>query len=270
MSTIHLELLGSTIALHAPAPWTELLAELWAPFVRVAQSPPAMEVVIEGTQELWSFRIDGGPPQPVPNGWELLDQIRHAMTERASELAPSFLVLHAGVVERDGRCVLIAGPSGVGKTTLTMALLGRGWSYMSDDIAPIDIATLEVAPFPKPLGVRSPEGWTEVLEHWSPPEWLREPERTLAAPAHVLGAVSAYPAVARVVVLPDRAGDQGRLTPAEAVVRLGQYAGRMDRSLLPVLASLARAVPAHVIPARGVGEALARIQKVVEDAVTQP
>jgi hypothetical protein len=39
----------------------------------------------------------------------------------------------AGVVDRDGRGVLIVGPSGSGKSTLALQLALAGWGYLSDD-----------------------------------------------------------------------------------------------------------------------------------------
>jgi len=53
----------------------------------------------------------------------------------AGVLAPALDVvgLHAGCVARDGKAVLLAAASGVGKSTLTLALALRGWSLLSDD-----------------------------------------------------------------------------------------------------------------------------------------
>lgn len=45
-----------------------------------------------------------------------------------------FLDLHAGgVVKPDGEGVLVIGPSGSSKSTLTMQLAAAGWKYLSDD-----------------------------------------------------------------------------------------------------------------------------------------
>lgn len=47
---------------------------------------------------------------------------------------PSSLVLHANVLIWHGRAVLICGPRGRGKSTLSAALLSRGLSLLSDDM----------------------------------------------------------------------------------------------------------------------------------------
>jgi hypothetical protein len=67
-----------------------------------------------------------------------------------------FLVLHAGVVAREGRATIISGVPGVGKTTLVMALLDSGYSFLSDDICPIHWKTGRVHPFPRSLHVIDP------------------------------------------------------------------------------------------------------------------
>lgn len=41
--------------------------------------------------------------------------------------------IHASTVARDGRAVLICGPSGSGKSDLALRLIDRGWQLVSDD-----------------------------------------------------------------------------------------------------------------------------------------
>ena len=41
--------------------------------------------------------------------------------------------LHASTVASDGRAVLIAGPSGSGKSDLALRLIDRGFTLVSDD-----------------------------------------------------------------------------------------------------------------------------------------
>lgn len=48
------------------------------------------------------------------------------------------LPLHAGVVEVDGRALVLAGESGVGKSTLAAALVRRGHRLLSDDLCLLD------------------------------------------------------------------------------------------------------------------------------------
>jgi hypothetical protein len=42
--------------------------------------------------------------------------------------------LHSSGVERDGTGLLVVGPSGQGKTTLTLSLIAAGWGFLGDDV----------------------------------------------------------------------------------------------------------------------------------------
>ncbi len=65
----------------------------------------------------------------------------------------SHLLLHAGVLERRGRGVLLVGGSGSGKSTLALELVRRGFKLLSDDVAAIRLADNMVEPFPRSLGI---------------------------------------------------------------------------------------------------------------------
>jgi hypothetical protein len=70
---------------------------------------------------------------------DILDQFMRAHTD--------LLWVHAGVVEDQGRAVIIVGPSSQGKSTLATKLVELGWGYLSDEMAPIRMTTAEVLPY---------------------------------------------------------------------------------------------------------------------------
>jgi hypothetical protein len=63
------------------------------------------------------------------------------------------LALHAGVVARAGRVVAFPGPSGIGKSTLTVACLRAGLEYGSDEALCLDWDTGAVTGYPRPLAL---------------------------------------------------------------------------------------------------------------------
>jgi hypothetical protein len=69
-----------------------------------------------------------------------------------------FLFHAAALATPDGRGVILAGGSGLGKTTLTLALLARGFRFFSDDVAAVGRADSRLYPFPRRLGVRPAGG----------------------------------------------------------------------------------------------------------------
>jgi hypothetical protein len=86
------------------------------------------------------------------------------------------LFVHAGVVARAGRAILIPGKSGVGKSTLVAALVAAGATYYSDEYAPID-ADGRVHPYARAPSPRHPE---------APPYTVTDEPRPALRPAVIL------------------------------------------------------------------------------------
>ena len=186
----------------------------------------------------------------------------------AAEHTPGRLLLHAGVIERDGRVALMSGPSGRGKSTLTAASVSTGAGYLSDELAMVDPVTGAVTPYPKALeldddavsrlglGATSAGGSTGPREHHISPG--------------ALGRVSAGGTVSLLVLLePPGTGEEvpAALAPAEAMLRLlpdvlpqtWATPGALD-----ALAELCERVPAIAMPRVELDEAVT----VVRDRLT--
>lgn len=122
-------------------------------------------------REIWSdARSTGAPTAPVervtPQLTEPPDLAFADLSTRVTLAAlaarrGALWMVHAGAIaDRDGRVVLFAGPSGMGKTTL-MTRLARTYAYVTDEsvgIAP----DLSVLPYRKPLSIITPRGLTKT------------------------------------------------------------------------------------------------------------
>jgi len=85
-----------------------------------------------------------------------------------------YLLLHAAVVEREGRALILTGESGAGKSTLAALLGERGWRLMGDEFALVDPATGRIHAFPRLVSLKNQavgqfpdvgaERWGPVLE----------------------------------------------------------------------------------------------------------
>lgn len=170
--------------------------------------------------------------------WGVTDALRYRMLELCEERLVNFVTLHAAAVARGNDLVLLAGESGAGKTTLTLALLDAGWTYLSDDLAPVDPATALVHPFPKPLGVKDPAVWERVRAVFRDGPGLPPPDGSFLVPPR-LWDVATEPLPARLLLFPRfDAGAELEvepLTPARAAALASAYLRRLDPPRLALL-----------------------------------
>lgn len=89
--------------------------------------------------------------------------------------------VHASVLERGGRVIMIIAESGTGKSTTAWALLQHGFHYLSDELAPIDPGALTVYPYPHALCLKAVPPGPYPL-----PEEVIRTERTLHIPVAAL------------------------------------------------------------------------------------
>ena len=69
--------------------------------------------------------------------------------------ANQYLIIHAAIIERLGRAAILAAPPGSGKSTLTAALINRGWRLLSDELTLIDLAGGMAVPITRPVSLKN-------------------------------------------------------------------------------------------------------------------
>lgn len=80
----------------------------------------------------------------------------------AFRLQPDLLVFHAAAVGIGDHGVMLTGPKGAGKTTLSLALAERGHAFMGDEWAAICATTRELLPLRRAASIRPGPHSTEV------------------------------------------------------------------------------------------------------------
>ena len=138
------------------------------------------------------------------------------ITQLVIDGTPGHVLFHAGAVERDGQVVVVAGDSGRGKSTLTAALVQRGFGYVTDEVVAIDPETLDVRPFAKGIDL---DEQSRHLLGLSPGRRHRSPsEGKTPVAIERLGTVSDGGRLALVVLLTDIASELEPAAPAAASV----------------------------------------------------
>lgn len=66
-----------------------------------------------------------------------------------------YLVIHAAVLEKNGRALLMPAPPGSGKSTLCAALANRGWRLLSDELTLVAPETTEIIPMCRPVSLKN-------------------------------------------------------------------------------------------------------------------
>lgn len=245
MAVLHLTILGTSYAIECDERWARFLRDLWSPFVGRLPNKRVTHMAIV-MEDHWVVRAAGEVRATGVDPWWVAEQMRHFLVEDSVSGAPEILDLHAAVVMKGSEVILLAGPSKTGKTTLTLSFLERGWTYMSDDLAPIDPATGLVGAFPKPVSVRTRAVWERLAADWAL-SWPERPQTYFLLPAVMLPlSISEGVAATRLLFPRFAPGAETRIEPvtsASAASRCGEYMRRVDVSRLRALIALCSALP---------------------------
>ena len=110
--------------------------------------------------------LSGGVPQFYPFPLKTaLPHLEWGLNRCVFRNAHHYLMVHAAVVERGGRALILVGTSGSGKSTLCAALVLRGWRLLSDEIALI-ASDGSLAGLARPIGLKAES--IRIIEEFSP------------------------------------------------------------------------------------------------------
>ncbi|HRD85803.1 MAG TPA: HprK-related kinase A [Rubrivivax sp.] len=119
------------------------------------------------------FRFDGHAPfQPLPleQAFALLEW---ALNWCISTHVTRWLLIHAAVVERDGRALILPAPPGSGKSTLCAALVHRGWRLLSDEIALVSFDATTATALARPVSLKNES--IDIVARFAPHAVLNRP-----------------------------------------------------------------------------------------------
>lgn len=178
-----------------------------------------------GMRSLWKpqvvFELDGHEPfNPLPGdqGFPLLEW---GLNWCVYGMCHQYLILHAAVLERGGKALILPAPSGSGKSTLCAGLLFSGWRLLSDELAMICPRDGNLVPNPRPVSLKNES--IDVIRKFAPGvrfgSQVKETSKGVVAhfpaPEEAVRH-SALRAVPAWVVMPKyRAGQSAQLRPIE-------------------------------------------------------
>ncbi len=102
-----------------------------------------------------NFFADGMTPyKPLPFD-QAFPMFEWGMNWCVTAQAHRYLIIHAAVIEKDGRAAILPAPPGSGKSTLCAALVSRGWRLLSDELALVRIGDGSLVPLPRPISLKN-------------------------------------------------------------------------------------------------------------------
>jgi HprK-related kinase A len=114
-------------------------------------------------------------PLPLEQAYPMFEWV---MNWCVSHRAHAWLIIHAAVLERHGRAVILPAPPGSGKSTLCAALVTRGWRLLSDEMTLVRLSDGAVLPLPRPVSLKN--GSIDVIRGFAPDAVLSTPVENTA------------------------------------------------------------------------------------------
>jgi hypothetical protein len=166
--TLHVGFGGSKVAVCSDAP--EVLVGLKRIFGEMLESEPTRTV--ERLEVQWrdaNYNVSGITEACIECGSlaDTVERLRYEVVLRLIQARSDLIWLHAGAAAYRSSSVIILGSWGRGKSTLVTSLYANGWTYLSDDVVPLDPNSGRAFPFPLIPMVREDPGQELPLERLS-------------------------------------------------------------------------------------------------------
>jgi hypothetical protein len=188
---------------------------------------PDIQYTVSRSRKRSGFRIrrHGSELLTAMDDGEFLFLFEKDLTIELQKLRRDLYFVHAAALADSDGAFLLVGASGKGKSTTTWALLHHGFDYLSDELAPLDLGSLEAHPYSHALCLKK-----EPPRPYSLPDKILRTSSTLYIPTPQLSnTVVLKPMPVKAIFfleyLPDLTSPKARrLTKAETAARLFTHA----------------------------------------------
>jgi hypothetical protein len=132
-----------------------LLSEAYSAFLARSRHCD-LAITIEKQSDTGYILLPAGQaPIPADNSSELIYYFEKTITLLMQEHRSKWYFIHGAALSYGDKGCLLIAPSGSGKSTTAWALLHHGFHYLSDELAPVDMDTLQVNPYPHAVCLKS-------------------------------------------------------------------------------------------------------------------
>lgn len=119
------------------------------------------------------FTVDGRKPHEDMPASQSLPVFEWGINLMIALRSHCFLMLHAAVLERKGKALLLPAMPGHGKTTLCAGLSHRGWRTLSDEFGLIRPGTTHMIPVPRPMALKNES--IGIIRSFAQDAWIGPP-----------------------------------------------------------------------------------------------
>lgn len=231
MQTVILRTVGRTARVDCAEPETRALITATYGHMQACPAPADLHYTVGRDTSRGGFFIerDGQELLSTADDGDFLARFDEDFAIELQKLRQELYFVHAAVLNASGNAFMLVAESGGGKSTLCWALSHHGYPYLSDELGPIDLQSLEVHPFTRALMLKTapPRSCYPI-----PAATLRSSRGWHVAAEAVPGGVSADPTPLTAIFFlrGDRAAAAPSIRPvgaAAAAVRL--YANSLNQ-----------------------------------------
>jgi hypothetical protein len=137
----------------------------FAHLVAPEEQPPRVSIDVQASAHGYVVSQDRDPVLRVREIDEVTPALKAYLVQQVLAREDYRLAVHAAALARNGRVLLLPGNAGSGKSTLTAALMARGFAFLGDDTVLLD-EELRVRGLPFALAVKA--GAWDLLKPYHP------------------------------------------------------------------------------------------------------
>ena len=166
MSRIRLSVLSCNIAIDCADPHAHAIVMANYSLLRAQRDEPAVlryAIDRDKSSEQFLLSSDRQRSSTTSDDAELLYLLEKDITIEVQKLRADLYFVHGAALELadTGKALALIAPSGFGKSTTAWGMLHHGFTYLSDELVPLDLPTMLVYPYPHALCLKKnpPDGY---------------------------------------------------------------------------------------------------------------